>query len=395
MRILLTFVTTGRGGDAIQLMALAEALREHGHEVTCIGAHPVDPYAFDTDGGRARETISRLPWWVRDLSELGLGLLAARRILRAGRARPVDLMIHRAGVYDFEAGSLARRLHAPLILYLDSHVEAERSFRGEAYWRRLHAWSMRTLGQAARVVTAPSRAIAEYFIGLGIPSDKFVICRNGVSQRHLRMGMEMVHTHPPLPGNRPVTIGFVGSLAGWHRVDLLLDAVRRLNASPRLDAGSPPSEHEPCRLVIVGRGREFNALKARARSLGVDGFIEWRGAMQHDAAVRAMADFDIAVLPGTLSTGTPMKLAEYAAMARPIVAPDLPNIRDMFAEGTEVVLVAPGDTDALARAIRGLAADPQRARSLGRAAQARMANYTWEATIEPLLSRVAEQGQVP
>jgi glycosyltransferase involved in cell wall biosynthesis len=108
--------------------------------------------------------------------------------------------------------------------------------------------------------------------------------------------------------------------------------------------------------------------------------------------VWAIGDFDIAVLPGTLPTGAPMKLVEYAAMARPIVAPDLPNLRECFVPGVEIRLVPPGDAVALAQAIRDLCANPHRAREMGRAAQERVRSLTWEQLAGQILRRVREAG---
>jgi glycosyltransferase involved in cell wall biosynthesis len=171
----------------------------------------------------------------------------------------------------------------------------------------------------------------------------------------------------------------VGSLSPWHRVDVLLDALRLLR------------DHRPqdrrVRLVTVGRGSEEAALRARAHTLSLDELVEWRGALSHDDAVRAMLEFDIAVLPSTLPTGAPMKLSEYAALARPIIAPDQANIRDLFADREEIVLVPPGNPESLAQAIRSLAADPARARGIGQAAQRRVAERTWERAIDVLLRR--------
>ena len=199
------------------------------------------------------------------------------------------------------------------------------------------------------------------------------------------MGLEMADTHPPLADAVAdagrYTLGFVGSLSRWHGVDLLLDALRILREG-RPAGGNP-------RLVIVGRGPEEDMLKTRARALGVEGAVEWRGALSHDDAVRAIGEFDIAVLPATLPTGAPMKLAEYAAMARPIIAPDLSNIRDLFTDGEEILLVLPGSAGALAQAVRSLVADPSTARRMGRAAQQRITGHTWEEAVDQLLRRLA------
>jgi len=381
MRILFTYVTVGRGGDAVQLLALADALRGRGHDVSLVGAYPVAPYAFDTVGGRAKSLIRRLPWWVRDLLECGFDAGTTWRAARAARRQRVDAIIHRASVYDAGAAYLARRLRVPLMVYLDTHVEAERAFRGEGYWRALHAKAMRTLGRAADVIATPSRAVADYYIGLGLPADRIEIVRNGISERHIRTGREMADTHPPLADAGRCTLGFVGSLSRWHGVDLLLDALRHLRDAPP-DGGD-------LRLVIVGRGTEEETLKARARALGVEGAVEWRGGLSHDEAVRAIGEFDIAMLPSTLPTGAPMKLSEYAAMARPVIAPDYPNIRELFTDNEEILLVPPGNSGALAQAVRSLVADPPMARRIGRAAQRRVSGYTWERTVDQLLRRVS------
>jgi glycosyltransferase involved in cell wall biosynthesis len=385
MRVLLTCVTPGRGGDAVQVLALASALRAQGHQVTLVGAGAIAPYAFDTPGARLRSVVRRGPWWMRDLLEIGLSLVVAGRAWRAARTRGCDLQIHRAGVYDAAPGDVARRVGAPLALYLDAHVEAERQFRGEAYWRSLHGAAMRRLGRMAAVIIVPSRPVAAYYAGLGLPPDRIVVRRNGVHLRHQAAGEEAARAHPPMADSGRCTVGFVGSLARWHRVDLLLDALREL-VRPGPPA-TPADRHGDVtyRAVVVGRGAESDALRARARALGVDGHVEWRGVLPHDDAVAAMREFDIAVLPGTLPTGTPMKLTEYAAMARPIVAPDLPNIRDMFVPGQEICLFEPGSARALADAVRRLARDPGEARRLGAAARARAADATWEATAQFLL----------
>ena len=379
MRILFTYAAVGRGGDAVQVLALADAARSRGHDVAVAGASPLAPYAFDTAGGRVRSRVRRLPWWVRDALEGGLALRAAWRAVRTGGRRGVDVIVHRGSPYDVGAAYLARRLRVPLILYLDGHVDAERAFRGEGYWRALHVRTMRAAGRAAAVIATPSRAVADYYIGLGLPAERIEIVPNGISERHLRLGVEAADTHPPLAGTRHYTLGFVGSLSPWHGVDLLLDALRALLDEPQ--QGLRP------RLVIVGRGTMEEALRARARAIAVHGAVEWRGALSHDDAVGAIRDFDIAVLPSTLPTGAPMKLSEYAAMARPIIAPDHANIRDLFVDREEIMLASPGSPGPLVQAIRSLTADPAGARRLGMAAQRRVAGRTWEHTVDVLLRR--------
>jgi glycosyltransferase involved in cell wall biosynthesis len=94
------------------------------------------------------------------------------------------------------------------------------------------------------------------------------------------------------------------------------------------------------------------------------------------------------VLPNTASTlserfTSPLKLFEYLQMGRPIVASDLPALREVLTTET-AVFVPPGDAPALAQALERLAANPAERASLGNAARALAPDYTWARRAERL-----------
>jgi glycosyltransferase involved in cell wall biosynthesis len=372
MRVLFSYGVVGRGGDAIQVRALMEAFEALGHYVEPVGSLELQPYEFATRASMVRGHLRRLPWWGKDILELGLNLrtlLGAKRKLGRGN---FDLVFHRAGIYDFTAYSLVTS--NPLIAHLDGPFEIERKFLGEGQFTALHRKCMRNLGERASLVVTMSDASRDYYADLGIPQDKILVVPNGISSQLLQVGKALAEAHPPLSEPRVCTIGFVGSLSRWHRVDLLLRALAEL-------------ERDRYRLHIVGYGSEFNSLQAQARELGLDGRVHWTGPLSHRAAMEAIAEFDIAVLPGTLSTGAPMKPVEYAALARPIIVPDLPNLRAWFSED-EVLFVTPENATRTAEAIRSLCAEPERARMMGQRAQTRVSGYTWEMIVHKMLHAV-------
>jgi glycosyltransferase involved in cell wall biosynthesis len=264
-----------------------------------------------------------------------------------------------------------------VIAYLDAHVPAERRYRNESYWRALHEATMRWLGREAVLLVTPSTPVRDYYLGIGIPAAKLAVAPNAVLERHVVMGAEAARRSPPLAQPGRCTLGFAGSLSDWHRVDTLLEALAILARR------WPETDY---RLVVVGAGREDSRLRTAAARLGVAGRIDWRGPLSHDRAVAAMEEFDVAVLPGTLPVGAPIKLAEYAVMGRPIVAPALPNVAELLAPDLEAVLVEPGNPAALADAVEGLAQGPARARRIGAAAQARVRVATWERLARRLAS---------
>lgn len=371
MRILFSYGVVGRGGDAVQILMIASALRNLGHEVELLGPQPLQPYDFGTVTGRLRTALRQLPWWFKDLLEIGLNLYTFQLIKRRLVHSQFDLVFHRAGIYDFIGAKIAK--FCPFIAHLDAPFPMERAFHGEGYFKRLHVRAMRALGENACLIVTASDASKEYYVSLGLPLEKIIVMPNGISKNLYHLGLELAKEHPPLFQGPPWTIGFAGSLSRWHRVDLLLQAFERLGRDYRL--------------LIVGYGEEYLRLQAQAKKRGIDNRIMWCGAMPHEQAVQEIAHFDIAVLPSTLSTGTPIKLFEYAAFARPIIAPDLPNLRAWFTDD-EMCFVKPEDPQALANAILYLSRAPDKARQMGLRAQERAADYIWEKLIQRVLGAV-------
>lgn len=127
------------------------------------------------------------------------------------------------------------------------------------------------------------------------------------------------------------------------------------------------------RLVHIGGGEMLSALKAQAGALGLASRIEWRGAQAQDAVIAALREADLFVLPSKQAEngdrdGLPNVVMEAASQALPIVATDFAGIPEFVQHGREGLLLRPGDVTALAKALDGLARDPQGRAKLGDAA---------------------------
>jgi glycosyltransferase involved in cell wall biosynthesis len=101
---------------------------------------------------------------------------------------------------------------------------------------------------------------------------------------------------------------------------------------------------------------------------------------------------DILVLPNSAqaeisrSYTSPLKLFEYMAAERPIIASDLPSLREVLNEDN-ALLVTPDDANALAAALRQLLADPALGQRLAHHARRDVEAYSWRARAEQILKQ--------
>jgi glycosyltransferase involved in cell wall biosynthesis len=177
-------------------------------------------------------------------------------------------------------------------------------------------------------------------------------------------------------------VTYLGNFHPWKGVEVL---VRAIACAPGLQ------------LTLVGGEPGARArIAALAGDLGVTNRVRLVGPVPPPQRWRYLAEASVCVLPLTRSVfGTsftsPLKLFEYMAAGRPIVASDLPTLREVLQDGENALLVPPEDPPALAAAIQRLRADRSLAERLASRAAKDVCAYTWEKrgkTILEFLQRV-------
>lgn len=188
----------------------------------------------------------------------------------------------------------------------------------------------------------------------------------------------------PRDGNdasAPVVLLSVGRLVEKKGTDVLLEALARL----------PPTLH--WRLVHVGGGPLRKSLQRRARRLGIDGHIEWRGAMAQREVLNEYRAADLFVLASRVARdgdrdGLPNVLMEAQSQGLACVATRVSAIPELIEDGATGVLVEPGSVDELTQQIARLARDPALRARLGHAGQSRIgARFGFEPNLAPLAQR--------
>lgn len=237
------------------------------------------------------------------------------------------------------------------------------TFHGREAWRtgplRGSFLPDRLLAGSVDRVIAVSEAAGEFLARVkGYPRRKVVIVPNGRDLSVFTPGRDRDEARKELGVDRGTPlVGVVGRLETQKGHTYLLEAWPQLVA-----------EFPDARLLVVGDGRLREALDAQARGLGVAGSVVFTG-FRADVP-RLLDAVDIVALP-SLYEGMPLTAIEAAAMGRPVVATAVDGTPEVVDDGVTGLLVPPADPTALARALRALLRDPERARAMGGAGRRR------------------------
>jgi glycosyltransferase involved in cell wall biosynthesis len=275
----------------------------------------------------------------------------------------------------FEGLPLVRLEPAPRLVFevngLPS-IELKYHYPGAADDRELNRKLLsqeRACLNAASLVATPSGVTANYLASArAVAPEKIVVIPNGVDLRVFRF-------QPPARSNDCFRLLYFGTLAPWQGVDLTIRALAQI------------FRQEPAFLTVIGAGsgRRVGALRDLAAKLGVGNRVrilapmgqpELLEQLHHSAATLAPLGLnDRNVVQGCC----PLKILESMAAGIPVIASDLPVVRELGRDGEHFLLVKPGSVDQLAEAALRLRSDAQLSSRLALQARSQIeAAYTWE-----------------
>ena len=130
----------------------------------------------------------------------------------------------------------------------------------------------------------------------------------------------------------------------------------------------------------MGDGPARAGIEQRARELKVSERVTVTGVVKREQIASYVAAFDVALQPDVVDYASPLKLFEYLALARPVVAPDKANIREVLIHEQNALLFKADDPAAFTAAIKRMADDGALRARLALAARATIeqGGFTWD-----------------
>ncbi len=378
----------GCGGQGVYIRHLSHALCRLGHAVDVISG---PPYPVLQNGARLRrlpsldlynpEHLFRTPT-VRELldpinfiewlgvSSMGFpepmtfGMRAQRLLKRIGRQYDI---VHDNQSLSFGVKAIARlvptvaTIHHPITVDRKLAIRAEKTLARKAkQWRWYSFINMqkRVAPSLAGIITVSHTTKKDIGREFGIPAHKFTVVPNGIDTDHF-------HPVPSIerrPGRVMVTTSADTPLKG---LKYLLQAVAAL-------APSRPELH----LVVIGRPQEKSPMLKLIADLGMCDRVRFTGYVDQEEYVRQYALASMAVVP-SLYEGFGLPAGEAMACGVPVISTTGGALAEVV--GDAGLLVPPGSSVALQKAMTRLLDHPDHARSLGRAGFKRVqTHFTWE-----------------
>lgn len=370
--------------NSLQIMQNCQAFLRMGAEVTLVVPHRVQPAAmrevrdsFQYYGLQTRFRMNRLPCLdflevaPRPLQPAAFALQATSFAL----AVSAYLFRRRADLY-YTRDPLTSVLMALAPRSVRSRTAYEaHTFPKPGVRRGIHLWAIGRLGRLVCI----TKGLSEEYVRCGIDPRKILVAPDAVElERFAELpGKNEARQRLGMPADARIAV-YTGHLYEWKGAHTLALAARFLPAGLLV-------------YVVGGTAEDLAAFRRLLQAEGLDR-VRTSGHVPPDQIPVYLAAADVLVLPNSARSETsarftsPMKLFEYMAADRPIVASRLPSLQEVLRDGENALLVEPDDPESLAKGIMALANDEALSGRLAETARQEAQGRTWDARAEAVLS---------
>lgn len=288
-----------------------------------------------------------------------------------------DVAFERNSLYNSGVAMASKDLNMPYVMFFDADQFIELDFMGKPL-KGLLRWNAKrflryNLNTANCIICVSESAKKHLITNWDLPSNRIIVLPNAVDVEHFKPDPKMrAETRASLRiATNPLVI-FVGSFYPWHDVATLLKAFAIVLKT-----------HTEARLILIGDGTEREKMTVLSTELGIGHAVQFIGFVGHADVPYFVNAADIAVVPVQKMKAdmwlSPMKLFEYMASGKAVVATASGQIKEVVKDGRNGLLVSAGDTENMAEAIGRLAADTDLGVRLGRQAREdAVQNHSWE-----------------
>jgi glycosyltransferase involved in cell wall biosynthesis len=362
---------------------MVKALESIGHEVDVVSLVPLDTGRDnpkrDASNAAWQNLVRRLPF-AYELVQFAYNFVGIPLLFLRAFRRRANLIYERYALFNFSGVITARILGVPLILEVNSPLAMEQYRDKEIRLHKLARWAERAICQSASRVIVVSTPLGRILEENEVPRSRIEVMSNGVSLGEFKPKPVSPELRERLGLKGFTVVGFVGWFRNWHGLDLLLEAFHKSNLASH-----------SVKLLLIGDGPAMPELKDYVEKHQLHESVLFTGPVRHADVPGYLDLVDIAVQPAAIEYCSPMKILEYMALGKCIVAPRQENVQELLREGEEAQFFKPWDAESMTEALTKIVLDPEKARQMGQRARQAIdkRGYLWSSNAR----RVAEMAE--
>lgn len=223
-----------------------------------------------------------------------------------------------------------------------------------------------------------SDVLKQNFIDAGVPKDKILVLQDGVDiEDFQKIKKSNARVSLGLPQDQSIAM-YCGHLYKGRGIEFILHAAKALK--------------EIMFIIVGGFSSDISHWKGSAMKIGLSNVV-FTGFVEHRIVPLYLKAADVLLMPYTRDTPTykwmsPLKLFEYMAAGRPIIATDLKSIKEKIEHMETGILVKEKSDEEIANAIRLIFGDKALADKLSQNAEKEAEKHTWKKRTEVILNEL-------
>lgn len=367
MNILYHHRTQGTGAAGHHIREMVKAFRKHGYSVDILSPPGVENMSEEKTGSQKKNRYL-VPQIIFELLEIGYNLIDFVRLARQLKKKKYDFLYERYSIFNVVGILASRRKGIPII------IEASFTSKTSVYPKRTRilgslacAVDKFIFNRAEGIVVVSSVLKYSLIKDFKVTEEKILVLPNAVDTDFFDPSMHNDAIKRAYGFESKQVVGFVGGFYPWHGLDLLIDAAREvIKVLP------------DTKFFLVGDGPDKKSLEDRVSQSHLKNSVIFTGSVPYAKVAEHIAAFDIGVMPDSNDYGSPIKIFEYMAMGKPVLAPRIGPIEEVIDDGKDGLLFTRHSKEGLSQAIVRILTDRRLYNAIAVNSQKEViAEHTW------------------
>ncbi len=329
MRILYHHRIASKDGQYVHIEEIVSSLKSLGHEIIMVEPSSINNKQFGQSSSFVKTIRDYFPGLFHEWLEFGYCFFDFFKLITVIIKTKPDCIYERYNLF-FPSGIWAKKIfRLPFILEVNAPLYNERNKNEGISAKQLALWSERYVWRSADHILPVTKVLMGMIKEKNVEEKKITVIPNGVNKTRFSCSTPNANDiKRKYQLNNKLVLGFTGFIRDWHRLDKVIEAI---------------SFHKDknWHLFIVGDGPVREELQQQAKELNITNRVTITGVVSREYIPKYLSTFDIALQPDVVSYASPLKLFEYMASGKAILAPMRNNIMEILTDREDCIFFDP------------------------------------------------------